>query len=481
MTTSRAVQEIEQMAPQLAALSRELWEHPEVAFTERYTSRRLMSILREEGFAVDNPVAGLETGFVARWGHGKPCIAILAEFDALPGFSQKTQTTEEPEVPGGAGHACGHNLMGAAHTGAAIAVKRELEARGMEGTVVLYGCPAEEVLTGKVFMARAGLFDGCDCAINFHPDSVNGVDMHVLAGIDNIKFNFHGTISHAAARPYDGRSASDAAELMNVGANYLREHMIDEARIHYAILDSGGISPNVVQPHASVLYLIRAPRTEQAQELYRRVNLIAQGMAMATETTVHWELIKTCAELIPNLPLEQQLEQSFREVPAPEVTAEEMDFLRSITASSTSPKSEQLQKALDRLEQPENRAAVEARLDEDFHGQPLPYEPKLVPPIECGSTDVGDVSWQCPTAQIHTATWAPSSGGHSWQIVAQGKGTVAHKYMCYCGKILGQTAIRLLQQPQTLLKARAAYEKELQGRSYVPIPPQVKPRAISSL
>ena len=184
MTTSRAVQEIEQMAPQLAALSRELWEHPEVAFTERYTSRRLMSILREEGFAVDNPVAGLETGFVARWGHGKPCIAILAEFDALPGFSQKTQTTEEPEVPGGAGHACGHNLMGAAHTGAAIAVKRELEARGMEGTVVLYGCPAEEVLTGKVFMARAGLFDGCDCAINFHPDSVNGVDMHVLAGID---------------------------------------------------------------------------------------------------------------------------------------------------------------------------------------------------------------------------------------------------------------------------------------------------------
>ena len=162
MTTSRAVQEIEQMAPQLAALSRELWEHPEVAFTERYTSRRLMSILREEGFAVDNPVAGLETGFVARWGHGKPCIAILAEFDALPGFSQKTQTTEEPEVPGGAGHACGHNLMGAAHTGAAIAVKRELEARGMEGTVVLYGCPAEEVLTGKVFMARAGLFDGCD-------------------------------------------------------------------------------------------------------------------------------------------------------------------------------------------------------------------------------------------------------------------------------------------------------------------------------
>ena len=232
---------------------------------------------------------------------------------------------------------------------------------------------------------------------------------------------------------------------MNVGTNFLREHMIDAARIHYAILDSGGISPNVVQPHASVLYLIRAPRTEQAQELYRRVNLIAQGMAMATETTVHWELIKTCAELIPNLPLEQQLAQSFREVPAPEVTAEEMDFLRSITASSTSPKSEQLQKALDRLEQPENRAAVEARMDEDFHGQPLPYEPKLVPPIECGSTDVGDVSWQCPTAQIHTATWAPSSGGHSWQIVAQGKGTVAHKYMCYCGKILGQTAIRLLQ------------------------------------
>ena len=473
---------IEEKAAALGALADGVWEHPETAFTEFVSAGLLADSLEKEGFAVTRGVADIPTAFSARYGSGRPVIGLLGEFDALSGLSQKAGVAQPcPLEAGGNGHGCGHNLLGVGSLAAALAVKQYLQRTGASGTVIYYGCPGEEGGSGKAFMARSGVFGELDCALSWHPAEVTNVMQSTTLANIQVLYTFEGIAAHAAGCPEKGRSALDAMELMNVGTNFLREHMIDAARIHYAIIDGGGISPNVVQPHASVLYLIRAPRTEQAQELYRRVNLIAQGMAMATETKVHWELIKTCAELIPNLPLEQQLAQSFAEIQAPEVTDEELAFLRSITASSTSPKSELLQKALDRLERPENRAAVEQRLAEDFHGQPLPYEPKLVPPVEGGSTDVGDVSWQCPTAQIHTATWAPSSGGHTWQIVAQGKSTVAHKYMCYCGKVLGQTAIRLLQQPQTLAQARAAWEKELTGRSYLPIPPEVKPRAISSL
>ena len=465
MLEEKLERSVEQSAAALTAMADDFFDHPEVGLQEFHAFETLTGWLEKEGFTVERGIAGMDTAFRAVWKHGEggPNIGLLCEYDALAGL----------------GHACGHHMQGPAILGAAKALKDA--AIDAPYTITVYGTPAEESISGKVVMLENGCtFEELDVALMMHGGPATQVDVKSLA-LNKLKIIYHGVCSHAALKPEKGRSALDAMELMNVGTNFLREHMIDAARIHYAIIDGGGISPNVVQPHALVLYLIRAPRTEQAQELYRRVNLIAQGMAMATETKVHWELIKTCAELIPNLPLEQQLAQSFAEIQAPEVTDEELAFLRSITASSTSPKSELLQKALDRLERPENRAAVEQRLAEDFHGQPLPYEPKLVPPVEGGSTDVGDVSWQCPTAQIHTATWAPSSGGHTWQIVAQGKSTVAHKYMCYCGKVLGQTAIRLLQQPQTLAQARAAWEKELTGRSYLPIPPEVKPRAISSL
>lgn len=473
---------IDQKAAELSALADGVWEHPETAFTEFVSAGLLADYLEKEGFDVTRGVAEIPTAFSARYGSGKPVIGLLGEFDALSGLSQKAGLAEPcPLEAGGNGHGCGHNLLGVGSLAAALAVKRYLERTGAAGTVIYYGCPGEEGGSGKAFMARSGIFGELDCALSWHPAEITNVMQSTTLANIQVLYTFEGIAAHAAGCPEKGRSALDAMELMNVGTNFLREHMMDEARIHYAIIDGGGFSPNVVQPHASVLYLIRAPRTEQAQELYQRVNLIAQGMAMATETRVHWELIKTCAELIPNLPLEQELAASFQQLPAPGLTEEEMTFVRKITASSASSKSETLQKALARLEKPENRAALEARMEEDFHGQPLPYEPREVPPVEGGSTDVGDVSWQCPTAQIHTATWAPASGGHSWQIVAQGEGTVAHKYMCYCGKVLGQTAIRLLQQPEILRRARDAWNKELEGRRYVPIPPQVKPRAISSL
>ena len=460
MTTSRAVQEIEQMAPQLAALSRELWEHPEVAFTERYTSRRLMSILREEGFAVDNPVAGLETGFVARWGHGKPCIAILAEFDALPGFSQKTQTTEEPEVPGGAGHACGHNLMGAAHTGAAIAVKRELEARGMEGTVVLYGCPAEEVLTGKVFMARAGLFDGCDCAINFHPDSVNGVDMHVLAGIDNIKFNFHGTISHAAARPYDGRSASDAAELMNVGANYLREHIPDGVRIHYVTTD-GGKAPNIVANFAQTWYYIRARERAAVDEVYKRLVDVAKGAALMTGTTVEVDFQGGCYPNVQNKVLAQVITQSMEEIGAPVFTPEEKEYAAQL--NRTCPQSPRRPFPVD----------PDVPLDETILG--LYDEGNFA----YNASDIGDVSHLMPSTMFGTVCYNMLSDLHSWQVAACTGHSIGQRGMIFAAKVLALTAMKLIEDPQLVEQAQAEWRQQMKGIQYIcPIPPEVQPPVI---
>lgn len=473
---------IDEQAAALGELADGVWDHPETAFTEFVSAGLLEDYLEKEGFTVKRGIADIPTAFSASFGSGKPVIGLLGEFDALSGLSQKAGIAEKcPLEADGNGHGCGHNLLGVGAISAALAVKHYLERTGNSGTVIYYGCPGEEGGSGKAFMARAGVFDGLDCALSWHPAEITAVQQGTSLANIQVLYTFEGTSAHAAGCPEKGRSALDAMELMNVGTNFLREHMISSARVHYAIIDGGGISPNVVQNHASVLYLIRAPRTEQAQELYRRVNLIAEGMAMATETKVHWELIKTCAEVIPNHPLEHALAKAFEDLPAPALTDEEMDFMRGITASSGFAKGEKLQQALDRLTKPENRAALKARLNDDFYGDPLPYEEMLTPFQMGGSTDVGDVSWQCPTAQIYTATWAPNSGGHTWQIVAQGKGTVAHKYMCYCGKVLGLTAIRLMQDPDTLQAARADWQETLDGRSYTPIPDGVMPRAISSL
>lgn len=473
---------IDEQARALDDLSDGIWDHPETAFTETVSAGLLEDYLERQGFAVTRGVADIPTAFTARYGSGKPVIGFLGEFDALSGLSQQEGLDRPcPLVPDGNGHGCGHNLLGVGTAAAALAVKHYLERTGASGTVVYFGCPGEEGGSGKAFMARAGVFRELDCALSWHPAEVTMVMQNTSLANIQVLYTFEGVAAHAAGCPEKGRSALDALELMNVGVNFLREHMIDEARIHYAIVDGGGFSPNVVQPHASALYLIRAPHTEQAQELFRRVNLIAQGMAMATETKVHWELIKTCAELVPNVPLEKELARSLAELPAPELDEKEISFMRRITATSPYPRGEMMQKMLDHMVKPENQAAVRARLNEDFYGDPLPYEERAAHVMMGGSTDVGDVSWQCPTAQIHTATWAPNSGGHSWQIVSQGKGSVAHKYTRYCGKVLGLTAIRLLQQPETLAQARSAWEQALEGRHYVPIPAEVRPRAISSL
>jgi len=457
MNDSITVHEINKMERELNDISMDLWNHPETAFQEKYASAKLQEFLRDNGFAVEAPVAGLPTAFVARWGHGRPCVGFLAEFDALPGFSQKLQTTEEPLVPGGAGHACGHNLMGAAHAGAAVALKRELEERGLEGTVLMYGCPAEEVLTGKVFMARAGLFDGCDCALNFHPDSVNGVNMHSCAGINNVKFNFHGTISHAAARPFDGRSASDAAELMNVGANYLREHIPETVRIHYVTTD-GGKAPNIVANFAQTWYYIRSRDRKEVDDVYQRLIDVARGAALMTGTRVEVDFQGGCYPTLQNKTLAIELVRAMEEVGAPTFTAEEKEYAARLNASCP--------------QRPARPYPVTpgVSLSEELLG--MFDEGNFV----YNASDIGDVSHLLPTTMFSTVCYNFLSDLHSWQVAACTGSSIGRKGMLFAAKVMALTGVRLLEHPELVAQAKEEWSGKMKGITYVcPIPPDVMP------
>ena len=356
-----------------------LWEHPETAFTEYESAGYLCRALREEGFAVKENLAGIPTAFSGRFGSGRPVIGILGEFDALSGLGQVACVTEKQPDGKPCGHGCGHHLLGAGALGAAIAVKRYLEETGASGSVIYYGCPGEEGGSGKTFMARDGVFDELDAAISWHPDDETGVRTKNSLANCEVLYRFDGIAAHAGIRPDLGRSALDAVELMNVGANFLREHIIPEARVHYAITDAGGSAPNVVQPHAEVLYLIRAPHSDQVRHIYERVNNIAHGAALMTGTKTEHTWIKACSEIVLNNTLEQLMYEKMLQIGSPEIIQQDISFARELT-----------QKAL--LSTP---AADPAH---PIHAEIKPFHWGEVTP-NFGSTDVGDVSWICPTVQ----------------------------------------------------------------------------------
>ncbi|MDF2610257.1 MAG: amidohydrolase [Lachnospiraceae bacterium] len=472
---------IEQKSKELDDLSDQIWDHPETAFSETESVNILINFLCKEGFEVTSPAYGVDTAFTAKYGNGKPVIGILGEYDALAELSQKSDCLWKEKVEGiSNGHGCGHNLLGVGGIAAALAVKKYLES-GAPGTIIYYGCPGEEGGSGKAFMAREGAFANLDLALSWHPAEVNEVIQDTSLANIQVLYKFSGVSAHAAGNPQNGRSALDAVELMNVGCNFLREHIIDQARIHYAIVNSGGFSPNVVQSYGEVLYLIRAPKVKQVQELLERVNKIAQGMALATETNVEYEIIKSCSNLIPNHVLEASLLRSFQKVPMPVYTKEERELARKYTLTASRSERAVLETHISRMNQQENSQFLQQRKLDDFYDFVIPYEKKLTPPLMGGSTDVGDVSWQCPTAQIETSTWAPNSGGHSWQIVSQGKGSMAHKAMRYAGKVLAETIIYLLTSPDVVKQAKEEYKERMQGEVYMPIPKEIKPRPMEEL
>ena len=397
-------------------------------------------------------------------GEGGPVIAILGEYDALPGLSQAAGVAEPKPLPGdGMGHGCGHNLLGSAALLAATAVKDWLAENGLKGRVRYYGCPAEEGGAAKSFMVRAGAFADVDIAISWHPSAFSGVNDAMSLANTRVDFTFTGRASHAAAAPHLGRSALDAVELMNVGVNYMREHMPSDARIHYAMLDAGGVAPNVVQAHAKVRYAIRARELGELWPLIERVRMVAQGAALMTETAVESKVVSAVSNLLANVPLERAMQGALDRLGPPPFDEEDRRFAREIQAT-LSP--EDITSAFRRVGQPETDAPLcDAVVPLDAKGAPM-----------MGSTDVGDVSWVVPTVQARGATYAIGTPGHSWQLTAQGKTPAAHKGLVHVAKVMASTAVAALGDATLIPCAKQDFGARTARVPYVcPLPDEVQP------
>lgn len=460
-------------------LSDHIWDLAETKFHEQESAQAIIAILTDEGFTVETHIGGIETAFVATYGTTGPQIGFLGEYDALPDLSQKSGSTQQeinPESDSTSGHGCGHNLLGTASLAAAIATRDYAIEHNLDVVVKYYGCPAEEGGSGKTFMVRAHAFDGLDMALCWHPGTDNAIiGAPTLANIQ-AAFEFKGKSSHAANSPEMGRSALDAMELMNVGANYLREHVTPEARFHYAILDGGGLSPSVVQSHAKVLYLIRAPKVYQVKEIYDRICKIAEGASLMTETEVVVHFDKACSNYMPNKVYSEIMSKCMMEIGAPKFDQEDWDYA---------------QKVYDNLTEDEKKfrmvppiGPVEKKLIVENAGKPLadfvyPYNPMMANLIVPGSSDVGDVSWVVPTAQCLIATEVQHTSMHSWQWVANGKSGIAKKGMIQAAKILAATAVTVLEHPSYIEEAKAELKAITDQTPYQnPIPEEVKPNSL---
>ena len=472
----KAIEYIDENAGIFTGVSDAVWSRPELSLKEFESAALYCSVLREHGFEVTEGLCGIKTAFCGKFGEGKPVIGILGEYDALSGLSQEAACAQKrPLVPGGPGHGCGHNMLGAGALGAAFAIKDFLESSGTSGTVIFYGCPGEEGGAGKAFMAREGLWRGLDCALTWHPSDVN----EVVTGTNNsciqVLYKFHGVSAHAAGDPENGRSALDAVELMNTGAQYLREHMTSDCRVHYAITDAGGISPNVVQAEASVLFMVRANKVRDSVALQARLDKIARGAALMTETTFDRVFIDGTAELVPNYTLEGLLYRVFGEVGLPEYTPEEEALASALRATYDVRTAPGIGPSFD--------ADIAREVEERTHGLadglcrfilPEYHGTGFVP----GSTDVGDVSWQTPAAQIHCVAFPFGAAGHSWQNVSCGGSSIGHKGLLTAAKVLACAAIELMEDGDTLAAARAEFEKRTAGGYTCPIEPDAVPTAI---
>ncbi len=460
---------IEANRAKFTELSDRVWEYAELGFTETRSASLLIGALEQAGFSLQRGVAGMPTAFVASYGQGRPVIALLGEFDALPGLSQERLPYHKPIIEGGNGHGCGHNLLGVACLSAALAVQQALQAREVKGTIRYYGCPAEENGCGKTFMVKAGLFDDVDLSLCWHPDVFNGImGVNALANI-KVNFRFHGKAAHAAYDPYNGRSALDAVELMNVGANYLREHLIPDARIHYVITNGGGPAPNVVPPLAESQYVIRAPLLSQVREIYQRVIDIAKGAALMTGTEVEVIFQRGMSNLLLIEAITDVLYEQLVQVGPPEYDAQEIEFASRITAECP----------------PADTADLIVKIFGREARELIPPDTLLLRPImpntrtdfvAPGSTDVGDVSWVTPTGQIETATMALNTPSHSWQLAAQAGMSIGHKGMLLAGKALALAAVEFMAKPERLKKAREEFDRKIARTPYdCPIPDGIKP------
>jgi len=446
-------------------LSDRVWEMPELAYAEFRSVAEHKKALEAHGFRITEKLAGIPTAIMGEAGEEGPVIAILGEYDALPGLSQEAGVAEHRPLPGdGAGHGCGHNLLGAGAMLAATAVKDYLAKNGIKGRVRYYGCPAEEGGAAKAFMVREGCFKDVDIAISWHPAPFAAVNEAKSLANTRIDFTFTGRSSHAAAAPHLGRSALDAIELMNVGVNYMREHMPSEARIHYAYLDAGGIAPNVVQGKATVRYLIRASDLPMLQGLVARVRKIADGAALMTETAVSTKVVSAVSNLLGNLPLERAMQNNLDRLGPPPFDDEDRAFAAEIQKTLSD---EDIASAFKRVGMPVRKGVPLA-------DEIVPLDAKGAAMV--GSTDVGDVSWVVPTVQARGATYAIGTPGHSWQLTAQGKSPLAHKGMVHVAKVMAGVAVDALRDPKLIEQAKADLAARTEATPYVcPLPADLSP------
>jgi len=444
------------------AMSDEIWDNPELQFMEFKASKLQVDFLAAEGFDITWDVGGISTAFMAEWGAGKPIIAFAGEYDALPGLSQKNQHKPEPIAVGAAGHGCGHNLLGTGCLAAAVALKEWLQGSGQTATVRYFGCPAEEGGSGKVFMGRAGAFDDLDVTFNWHPWYINSAMKGSMLGVNRYFFRFKGTTAHAAADPYSGRSALDALELMNIGVNYLREHVTDDVRLHYVIL-SGGLAPNVVPDYAESYYYVRAYDPQNLQDVSQRVIRIAKGAAMMTDTDVEIVYKSGSTRVLSNQTLADLQYEVMQELGGIDFTDEERAYAEKINAGFSDANMRTLV----------NRYGIDPqKAQQSLIGDVMPSRDEGY--VSPGSSDMGDMSWYAPCSMLQTATWASRAAAHSWGVVATGKTSIGHKGMMYAAKVMALSAAELILSPPKLALAQAEFRAAIQRTPYqCPIPDDI--------
>ena len=443
-----------------------IWELAEVGLQENKTADLLTDALRKEGFTVTRGVAGMPSAFVATYGKGKPVIGVMGELDALPGISNKPVPYKEPLVEGGAGHGCGHNGYAVTALGGALAVKAAMDMGLVKGTVKVFGCPAEETLVGKVFMVRDGVFDGVDACIGHHPSSFNGVSLRSGNAMNSVKFEFYGVASHAAGSPEQGVSAMDAVELMNIGVNYMREHVVQETRIHYVVED-GGHEPNVVPPYARSWYYVRAPERELVDIYYRKLLDIAEGADKMVGTTHKVTFLSGVHNGMENRVLGETAIANMRLVGAPTYTEEEEEFAAEM-AKTIPPEKKKM--GLMGSSLPDAMDLMDVDLNTRV------YDPIGEGTKGGGSSDVADVAWNMPTVQFRTVYTIVGAAGHSWQNTASNGTSIGQKSTLFASKVMAGTVIDLLSDKKLLQRSKDEWARQMKGREYIcPLPAGLKP------
>lgn len=448
---------IDKIQGELREVSDKIWNNPELQYKEYYASNLQKEYLKSYEFNI-NEVNNMDTAFVASYGEGNPIIAVLGEYDALDGLSQKVTTKKEPALEDGAGHGCGHNLLGTGSMGASIAIKELIKTKKLKGTIKYYGCPAEEDLSGKVVMIKNGCFDGIDCVFSWHPFDINTpIRIPTLANY-SVKFRYKGVSAHAAQAPYNGRSALDAVELMNIGCNYLREHIFDSCRVHY-VTTNGGKMPNIVPDFAEVWYYIRGVKMEHARDVFDRIVDIAKGAGLMTGTHMEYNIISGVYDYVPNTILTDILSHNMKLVGVQNYNENDQYFAKKLAETVSIDKRISVSSVLSG-----NKNITEMNLHDEVTDDTFIHNNCI-----SLSLDIGDVSYIIPTAQCSCSVWPIGISAHTWQSCASAGSDMGFKAMLLASKSIACSINDVMLDESIINKAKKELKDTLGSFEYTPI------------